>query len=97
MARVPLIPRNLSEDWSEAMPAGDMAAFREFHAAIAAEVDAYIGSLSDDDLDRTVTFGALGEMPLGTFLGNVVAQHISHHAGEVAALSGMLGHKGLRY
>lgn len=93
--KVGIVGGMLSDAWSEAMPAADMDAFRDYHAAIAAEVDDYIGSLSDDDLDRTITFGPRGDMPLGAFLGDVVAAHIAHHAGEVAALTGILGGKGL--
>ncbi|MCO5177660.1 MAG: DinB family protein [Thermomicrobiales bacterium] len=84
----------IGDDLSEALKQADMSAFRDYHAAVAAEVDEYIGSLSAEDLDRTITFGSFGDMPLGVFIGNVIGWHLCHHSGEVAALSGALGHKG---
>ncbi len=84
----------MPDGWSDTMKSADMTAFRDYHAAVATEIDAYIGSLADEDLDRMITFGPVGDMPLGIFLANVIGWHICHHAGEVAALSGMLGHKG---
>ncbi len=39
----------------------------------------------------------MGEVPVATFLGMPLIWHIAHHTGEVAALKGVMGHKGLPF
>lgn len=75
----------------------DFEALRAFAQDAYAATDDFLASLSASDLDRTVTFGSLGEMPLGKFLALIVSAHSSHHAGEICAMKGLLGQKGLPY
>ena len=87
----------LSAAWSEAMRGSDIAALREFAQQVYAATDDYLGSLSGADLDRATTFGMMGEMPVGAFLGNVIVWHVSAHGGEICALKGVLGGQGLPF
>lgn len=87
----------LSDALSAAMPAADMAALRAYAQQVYAATDDYLGGLSDTDLDGTTTFGPVGEMRIGAFLGNVVVWHAIQHSGEICALKGLLGKRGLPF
>lgn len=82
---------------TELVKSADMAAIHDYAQAVYAETDAYIASLSDADLDRVVTFGAMGDFPLGVYLGSVVVWHAFQHTGEICALAGNLGGRGLPF
>jgi hypothetical protein len=75
----------------------DLAATRAYAQQVYAASDCYLASLADADLDRTVTFGPMTDLPVGKFLGNIVAHHTAHHGGEICALKGNLGGKGLPF
>lgn len=94
---LPFTDRGPSPDWAASVRDCDFSALREYAQVVYAATDAYLASLTPADLDRTVTFGRLGEMPLGRFLSQIVAYHTGLHGGEVCALKGVLGHKGLPY
>lgn len=81
--------------WLETLPAVDFAALRHYADRVYADSDCCLAGLSEDDLDRTVTF--VDEMPLGSFVAQVIAWHAVHHGGEVCALKGVLGGKGLPF
>jgi CRISPR/Cas system CMR subunit Cmr6 (Cas7 group RAMP superfamily) len=81
--------------WAATMPNCDFTALREYAARVYDETDDHLATLSDAELDGTVTF--VDEMPIGGFLGNVIAWHAVHHGGEICALKGVLGGKGLPF
>jgi uncharacterized damage-inducible protein DinB len=87
----------IAESSSEAVRGMDLTALRDFAQQVYAHTDDYIGSLSEVDLDRTVTGGPLGEAPLGVFLADFVACHVALHAGEICALKGTLSMKGFPF
>jgi hypothetical protein len=74
----------------------DLAALREYGQAVAAETDAYIASLSDDDLDRPLDLSAvgLGQHTLGTAIGLLIGHHLGTETGEIAVLKGLQGARG---
>ena len=74
-----------------------LPAFREYAKAVYAATDAYIGSLSDADLDRKVQTGFVGEQTVAFVIGNILAWHAAQHTGEIAALKGVQGLKGLPF
>ncbi len=84
-----------SEQWLAALPGVDFGALREYAGQVYAESDTTIGDLTESDLDRIVTF--VDEMPIGLFLGTIIAWHAVHHGGEICALKGVLGGKGLPF
>jgi uncharacterized damage-inducible protein DinB len=85
------------EEWETSVRGVDFPKLRSFAEQVYKATDEFLASLSEADLDRTVTFGRLGDMPLGTFLANIVAGHTTHHTGEICALKGVLGGKGLPF
>ncbi len=83
------------EPWLASISNVDFAALREYADQVYAASDDMLGNLSASDLDRTVKF--IDDMPLGAFLSNVVAWHAVHHGGEICALKGVQGGKGLPF
>lgn len=87
----------MTDDISEAIRELDLQLMREYAQLVYADADDYMASLSEADLNPPVTFGSLGEMPRGIFLATILNWHALHHCGELAALKGALGHKGLPF
>ena len=74
----------------------DMATFTPYMQAVFAATDAYVAGLSEADLDREVQ-GPTGKQGLGTFLAGIGVFHLTEHLGEIAALKGVQGLKGLPF
>jgi len=100
-----------SEDWAarlgHALPPNqwnvervippDMDALRAYQSAVFSGSLSYAASLAADDLDRQLTFpGRQWSMSIAQRLGVVVA-HTLGHAGEIAALKGLQGARGLPF
>lgn len=83
----------LSPEWAASVRIVDLPALREYARSVYAATDAYMASITDDDLDGTVDF--MGEMRIGDFLGRILVWHAVAHGGELAALKGMHGLKGM--
>lgn len=79
-------------DWSEwaGKVQVDLAAFEQYHAAAA--TDAYVGGLSEADLDRQLET-PLGSQSVNQMIG-IVTAHLSLHGGEISAVKGLQGLKG---
>ncbi len=104
----PLLAR---DGWAEKLGVGDatpfygekkvdLPAMREFAAAVAKETDEFLANASEDDLMKEIEmFGGQNgqKAPAITFLANIVSTHITGHWGEIAALKGVQGLKGLPY
>ncbi len=87
-----------NEDWSAwaARVEIDLPAVRRYGAAVASATDAYIASLTPEDLDAAVdlsSFG-VGQKTRGWVLGAGVLAHVLSHWGEICALNGIHGGKG---
>jgi len=82
--------------WDEARQATlELASLMAFQEAVCEATSAYLATLTPEDLDRPVdVFGS--ERPLATVL-IIVESHILGHMGEIAALKGVQGAKGLPY
>lgn len=88
----------LSDQTSDALREVDFAALREYAQTVYAETDAWLATLSESDLDRSIHISWMNtDMPLGQFIGSVVAWHTIHHGGEIAALTGVQGGHGLAF
>ncbi len=74
----------------------DLAALQEYGAAVMAAADGYLASLGEADLDRSVELRGR-PMPAGGVLSRIVTGHALQHAGEMAALKGAMGLKGLPF
>ena len=87
-------PPSIGESWDEfkllhLQPAN----FLEYQKAVWAATDAYMASISAEDLDRKVKLGPR-ELTVAELLIMAANQSLSH-TGEIAALKGIQGAKGL--
>jgi hypothetical protein len=82
-------------EWSTGVSAG-LAQFAGYLAAVQKSTSDCIASLSDADLDREID-GPVGKQTIAAFLSGLIIQHLAAHAGEIAALKGVQGKKGLPF
>ena len=83
--------------WEEAnatsLPLGPVL---EYGAAMRATLDAFVAGASEDDLANRLLPTPFGEQPLANVVGLLVV-HAAGHFGEIAALKGAQGAKGLPF
>jgi hypothetical protein len=89
-------PAGLNPEWARSVRM-KVPAFREYAKAVYAATDAYVTGLSDADLERKVQTGFIGEQTVGFVITNVLGWHAAQHTGEIAALKGVQGLKGLPF
>jgi len=89
------LPANSTEIWGfdGVIPMATMKQFAEQLKAASVE---YVASLKDDDLDKKVNAGPFGEQTIA-FLIQLGGMHAAGHAGDIAAVKGMQGLKGLPF
>lgn len=85
----------LTADWAQIR--FDRPAFRDYAQAVYAQTDATIAALSDEDLAREIRMGPVGNFTVASFTGDLLVFHFAAHMGEVAAIKGILGLKGLPF
>ncbi len=66
-----------------------------YQQAVRAETDAYLANLTPAELCREVDFAGR-QRPVGDVLALLVA-HTAHHAGDISAIKGVQGAKGLPF
>ena len=87
-------PPRIGEDWSEFKHRQvAIQPLLEYAAAVWADTDKYLATLKPEDLDRKVKFAG-GERSVAEILLLSASQSLSH-TGEIAALKGVQGAKGL--
>ena len=74
----------------------DYAKFQEYANAVFANTDSYLAGLADADLDKKVQTPA-GEQTVAWAVTTLLATHAPQHVGEIAALKGVQGMKGLPF
>lgn len=75
----------------------DMGVFDGYKQAVFENSQAYVRSLSADDLDRSIQFpGRAWSMTVAQLLAVTIA-HTTGHSGEIAMLKGIRGEKGLPF
>lgn len=74
----------------------DVAATRQYAAAVYAKTDEYLASLTSNDLDRNIDLSGvgMGEMNLAGVLSMLALGHVNNLAGEISAIKGAQGLKG---
>ncbi len=74
----------------------DLPRFREYAAAVAAETDGWLASLSDDDLQRGVDLGqaGFGQHTLASAIALLLVNHLGTETGEISVLKGLQGARG---
>ena len=90
-------PGELTLEWSRAAKKMNLPAFREYAKAVYAATDAYLAGLPEAELDRTLDTGFIGEQTVAFVVSNVLGWHAAEHNGEIAALKGAFGLKGLPF
>ena len=80
-------------DWAKANM--DLAVMKEFAQTVYAATDAYLNSITDADLDKEIPWHGGQTHTAGWVLADVIHAHLSTHAGEIAALKGVMGKQGL--
>jgi hypothetical protein len=87
-------PPSIGEDWSEFKHRQiAIQPLLDYEAAVWTATDAYLADLTPDELDRKVKFAG-GERTVADMLLLSASQSLSHN-GEIAALKGIQGAKGL--
>jgi hypothetical protein len=71
----------------------DVGLFKQYTEAVFAEVDVYVATVKESDLER-MTPDFRGETPLGLLLSRMLVTHVYEHTGEIATLKGLQGAKG---
>ncbi|MFN0145247.1 MAG: DinB family protein [Dehalococcoidia bacterium] len=74
----------------------DIAAAQEYAKAVIAAADSALANLGDDVLNKEMD-GPFGKTTGMGILSGLAIYHISEHTGEIAALKGVLGGKGLPF
>jgi len=83
-------------EWAKGLKLPNLAAVREYASAVYAATDGYLAGLSADDLDQEVeVFGQ--KQRRGHVLTGVLLWHAISHQGEISALKGVQGKKGLPF
>ena len=75
----------------------NLPAMREFAAAVAKETDEFLANASEEELMKEIDMPGGQKAPAITFLANIGLTHIAGHWGEIAALKGVQGLKGLPF
>lgn len=87
---------NLEDDWAAKINM-NLPAFREYAAAVYAKTDEIIANMSNEQAEQLIDtpFGA--KQPRLEFIANLGVTHMWGHMGEIAALKGAKGLKGLPF
>jgi hypothetical protein len=74
----------------------DLGAFRAYAESVYAATDAYLATMPDAELDRTLDLSAvgMGTQSIGFVLNNALIGHAFCHCGEIAAFKGVQGKRG---
>ncbi|MFN0094198.1 MAG: DinB family protein [Dehalococcoidia bacterium] len=85
----------MTDEWAAGLTL-DLAKFNQFTQALQAAVKERVANLTDAEIEREVD-GPFGKQPAGAVLVGLLPYHIAEHTGEIAALKGVSGAKGLPF
>ena len=85
-----------NNEWSNNVQI-EMAQMHAYTKAVYAATDAYVDSLTDEDLDKEVDLGSWGKKTVAEMLYSFVIAHMNQLAGELSALKGVHGSKGYAF
>ena len=85
----------MNPDWAKSLKM-DCAKFQEYAKEVYVATDSFLSSVSEADLQRKVQ-SPLGEQTIGWAIAVLLGTHFPQHAGEIAALKGVQGQKGLPF
>jgi len=85
----------------EGVPPGsvklDMSVVREYTAAVRTATDDFLLNATEAELSRLVDNHQGGQISVAEYLASYLGTHMSEHCGEISALKGVLGLKGLPF
>ena len=90
----PGIPPSLG-DWAKSVKM-DLPKFQEYAKAVFANTDSYLAGVPESDLERKIQT-PIGEQTVEWAIVTLLATHAPQHIGEIAALKGVQGLKGLPF
>lgn len=85
----------MNREWAATVKM-NLQAFREYAKAVHAATNTYLDSVSDADLQAKAQT-PIGEQTKEWVVANLLGTHLPQHAGEIAALKGVQGMKGLPF
>ncbi|MBI3360684.1 MAG: DinB family protein [Chloroflexi bacterium] len=82
-------------EWSKRVKV-EMAATRQYCAAVFAATEEYVGTLKDTDLARVIDISQLGmgQQNVAWILSNLTVGHVHDVTGEISCLKGLQGVRG---
>jgi hypothetical protein len=82
-------------EWSRDLRV-DLAALKLYAQAVYGAADAYLATLRENDLERTIdlTAARLGKAPLSWILNTFLVGHTHNMTGEISCLKGLQGARG---
>ena len=91
----PGVPPEMTPEWAASVKMS-LPVFQEYAKTVYAATDAYLATVADAELDRK-TQTPFGEQTIGWIVSMLLTTHVPGHAGEIAALKGVHGLKGLPF
>ena len=88
-------PPSINGGWAKSTKM-DYPKFQEYADAVFANTDSYLANLSDADLEKKIQT-PIGEQTIGWAVTTLLGTHAPQHIGEIAALKGVQGLKGLPF
>ena len=85
----------LTDEWALRVLV-DVSKARPYAQALAESIEAYLDTLEEDELDRTIALPSfdMNERTVSWILSGLVAGHIHNMTGEIAVLKGLQGGRG---
>ena len=84
----------MSPEDATALRISDIPAFCTYMSEVWKEAQAYLDTITEEDLGRTVTVRPMGELTVEQVLGNTLLTHGYTHLGEIWTLKGLQGLQG---
>jgi len=91
------IPLERPQIWQRDSWRLNLPAFNDYRLAVHASATSLVDSLTEADLDRPASWIRGPERPLAMLLQVIYINHALGHCGEVSAIKGMRGLKGLPF
>lgn len=82
---------NMSDEDAQAIRIRDIAAFQAYQEAVWASTDAYLASVSDEDLERELPSRSGPPETIAQAISLHMVGHFNGHRGEINTLRGMQG------
>jgi hypothetical protein len=91
----PGMPPEIKPEWARSLKM-DPSKFNDYAKTVFAATEAYVAQLPDSELARKVPTPA-GDQTVEWVLATLLGTHLPQHIGEIAALKGVQGLKGLPF